>query len=321
MNIPSKYKTLSLIIGGALLGGIFSIVLSSHQPQNLNDVVAAEAASKNAPCSSENLVFDSELNKCIPLNAIQNNVVHSISGFDNVEVRIASVVNGLIPNINLQAQDISYIETADLYAFMIGGKIFYTTENAKSLIAGDVLDVEMLKTKPEKANITTEFKRIYNGGVSETDTKADYKIASLDRTKTLNIGSDDAKQKVAIMFDISCPKSKDLYPKLIEITAKNKNVQFNLMLISRTASASVEKKSKEIFCAYDNRKSLDFYIKTSIQDQSQQQVQGCKFNPDYPAIHLGDNFSGTTPVFYDDKNRVLVGNKPIELIEEYLSGY
>lgn len=311
-----RMKTVAMVVGSVLLGGVVSLMLSSHKPTTLNDIVAKDIP---APCSGADMIYDSELDKCVPLTSISNSLKPSQSNFDNVEVKIASVVNGLIPNINLQAQDISYIETADLYAFMIGGKMFYTTENAKSLISGDVLDVEMLKSKPEKANITNEFKRIYNGGVSENDVKADYKIASLDRAKTLNIGSDKASKKVAVMFDISCPKSKDLYPKLVEIASRNKQVQFNIMLISRTGSQSVERKSKEIFCATDKVRALDFYIKTSIQDQSLGQVQGCKFNPDYPALMMGDNFSGTTPVFYDEKNRVLVGNKPIEQIEDYLS--
>lgn len=251
----------------------------------------------------------SERSQALPGNEIKS-----------VEQRISGAVNKLIPNLNLQPHDVSYIDSVDLYAFMLAGKMFYTTENVKSLISGDVLDLELLRTNPERSNLTTELMRIYSGGVSEEkNANVEYNISKLDRTKTINIGPDSAVRKFAVMFDISCPKSRDLYPKLIELAKADKNVQFNLMLISRSDSPSVERKSKDIFCASNNQRALDFYMKTSILDQSLEQVQGCSYNPDYPSILMGDQFSGTTPVFYSTKNNVLVGNKDINKIRSYIA--
>jgi hypothetical protein len=320
MNPQTKSNKILMVLGGALIGAMASIFLSSINDGLMDGPTFTNATKKNIECSSTEYL-DPTSNTCLSAGNINIYPQNPASyDYDNVEVRIAAAVNGLIPNINLQAKDVTYIESADLYAFFIGGKIFYTTENVKALITGDVLDVEMLKKEPEKSNITKEFTRIYNGGVSEESTSMQYNIKSLDLSKTINIGLDSASKKIAIMFDISCPKSKELYPKLIEILSDNKDVQFNLMLISRTGSASVEKKSREIFCSANNSSALDFYIKTSIQDQSRGQVKDCKFDPNYPAMLMGEAFSGTTPVFYGQDNRVLVGNKQIELIRSFIEG-
>lgn len=188
-------------------------------------------------------------------------------------------------------------EIKGLYEVTMGANIFYTSEDGKYLLQGQLFDAEA------KKNIT-ESKL------------ASVRKAALDQIGTQNMivfKPENSKHQVSVFTDIDCGYCRKLHSEIDQYLAQGITVRYLFYPRAGKGSDSY-KKAVSVWCAADKNKALTAAKKGETLDS-----KACD-NPVDRHMQLGEEFGmNGTPMIVTEKGNVLPGYVPAQQLAKILA--
>lgn len=330
MSFKKHSLKAATVIGALAIGSAIGIFMSKSSstdgPYGSTETVLLNS---NAPFSgqsdcSQNEYFESHTGNCVPMPAATGTKYSAGSYMDEATrvpvvsskniVEIRQIIRDMLPGVTLDSDDIVYLENVSMYAFVINNIPLYITSDGKGIVSKEgVIDVELAKTNPEMANMTVMFSKLSQGKISSGKTNFDFKNLDYSKVMTLTgAGNHDLPtQKFLVLFDITCPYCKRIFPKL-QTLADELPIEINLLLFSRYNTSSTVERTEELFCSFDADKNLSYYLATRMLPNNMKKTSRCNYDPDYPYKLLKDDFTARTPTIFSSSGKVIHGDMPIE---------
>ena len=211
------------------------------------------------------------------------------------EAAIRKALSGFMPQAPIDS--IKPAEINGLYEVKMGANIFYTSEDGKYLMQGQLYDTAA------KKNIT--------------ETKlADVRKSALDKIGPENMiifKPETSKYTVSVFTDIDCGYCRKLHSEIDQYLAQGITVRYLFFPRAGKGSDSY-KKAVAVWCATDRNKALTAAKKGETLD-----TKPCA-NPIDAQMQLGEDFGMSgTPMIVTEKGNVLPGYVPAQRLAGILA--
>ncbi len=211
------------------------------------------------------------------------------------EAAIKKALAGFIPDASVDS--IKPAEIKGLYEVILGGNIFYASEDGKYLLQGQLFDAEA------KKNIT--------------ETKlADVRKTALDKVgeqKMIIFKPATSKYQVSIFTDIDCGYCRKLHSELDQYQAQGISIRYLFYPRAGKGSDSY-KKAVSVWCNSDRNKAL------TIAKKGENLEEKTCDNPVDQHMQLGEAFGmNGTPMIVTAKGNVLPGYVPAAQLAKILA--
>lgn len=210
------------------------------------------------------------------------------------EANIKKSLNEFMPGA--QVESIKPSEIKGLYEVIAGGSIFYTSEDGRYLMQGQLFD------SVEKKNITES--KLANVRKIAMDKVGEKKMI-IFKPKT-------PKHVVSVFTDIDCGYCRKLHSEIDQYLAQGITVQYLFFPRAGKGSESYTK-AISVWCAADQQKAL-----TAAKKGDKLEAKTCE-NPIDEHMALGESFGMSgTPMIVTEKGTVLPGYVPAAQLAKML---
>ena len=198
----------------------------------------------------------------------------------------------LMKGVVIKQENMIYHESVDMYQIMLQGEMFYVAGDGSAIVKGSVLDVGLLWSHPEEADLTTQYDRAIafaRQQFSSSETvKTDFEyVESKEERKELleELSPKDIiafeptepyQDTLYVFFDINCPACSLFFPEIQKLQALGYRVAVVPVAKDGTSSISF-RDTKKLLCQPEPTRALSLYVDKGYGNfvrQCEQDVDG-----------------------------------------------
>lgn len=183
-----------------------------------------------------------------------------------------------------------------LYEVILGGRIYYVSEDGRYLVRGDVIDLK------RKANLTEERRKAIRQAL----------LAQIKDEETIIFSPEKPKHTITVFTDIDCGYCRRFHAQIDEYLKRGVRVRYLFFPRAGKASNSY-RKAVAVWCSDNRQEAL-----TKAKRGEPIEIKTCP-NPVDRHMELAERFGiEGTPMLVTEDGTVIPGYVPPERLAEFL---